>query len=62
MFAELSLVRSLGKMSLRSGTPRAGVDSLARGVRFTRAARYRFHKATPALEECFAQGADFAKE
>jgi len=37
------------------------MDSLATSVRFTRAARAGFHNATAALEECFAQGAAFAK-
>ena len=41
----------LGLHHLCAGTPRAGMDSLARGVRFTRAARDPFHKASEALEE-----------
>ena len=47
---------------LCAGTARAGMDSLATSVRFTRAARAGFHNATAALEECFAQGAVFAEE
>jgi len=36
---------------LCAGTPRAGMDTLAKGVRFTRAACDAFHKASEALEE-----------
>ena len=41
----------LGLRHLCAGTPRAGMESLATGVRFTRAARDPFHKASEALEE-----------
>ena len=41
----------LGLRHVCVGTPRAGMDTLARCVRFTRAARDPFHKASEALEE-----------
>ena len=41
----------LGLRHVCAGTPRAGMDSLARCARFTRAARDPFHKASEELEE-----------